>query len=279
MNKKDALRSSVDICDLILNYVKDFPIPKEVKSRCNVDNLKSTDMDFSRLQIINKETTHLPSTAGSAAGLANGLPESGHSPSRSFGGMKQKMNSHVLFSSVFTNRTSETQTNHLRTERRTSATCRISMQKSVCKEGSLTLQIGPPGPVIQANGGFRREVQMSREHEKVFEEELVWSVDTEVIVPPGSRTTAELVITEDEYDGKFRVETIFSGSITVRLRDKRDGSEIYVIRLNDLTRVFTAEYGFQPVTGQPGSVCFINEGQCHCHFGIGQQVMLHQEKI
>lgn len=281
MSKKEILRTSVDICDLVLNYVKDFPVPKEVKSRCNWDNLKSTDMDFSRLQIINKETNYLPDTVSSGGGMVNGLTEPvGHSPTRSFGGgLKQKMNSHVLFSSVFTNQTSEVQTNHMRTERRTSATCRISMQKSVCKEGSLSLQIGPPGPVIQANGGFRREVQMSREQEKVFEEELVWSVDTEVIVPPGTRTTADLVITEDEYDGKFRVETVFSGSITVRLRDKRDGSEVYIIKLNDLSRVFTPEYGFQPVAGQPGAVCFINEGQCHCHFGIGQQVVLRQEKI
>lgn len=101
----------------------------------------------------------------------------------------------------------------------------------------------------------------------------------QVIVPPGTRTTADLVITEDEYDGKFRVETVFSGSITVRLRDKRDGSEVYVIKMIDLSRVFTPEYGFQPVAGQPGAVCFINEGQCHCHFGIGQQVVLRQEKI
>ncbi|VDP74981.1 unnamed protein product [Echinostoma caproni] len=180
MNKKGEARSTVDICDLILNYVKEFPIPKEVKTRCNVDSLKSTDMDFSRLQITNKETMHLPVTANESHGvLANGISDPGHSPSRPHG-IKRKMNSHVLFSSVFTNQTSETQTNHLRTERRTSATCRISMQKSVCKEGSLSLQIGPPGPVIQANGGFRREVQMSNEQEKVFEEELTWSVDTEV---------------------------------------------------------------------------------------------------
>ncbi|TPP62299.1 hypothetical protein FGIG_07284 [Fasciola gigantica] len=129
MNKKDALRSSVDICDLILNYVKDFPIPKEVKSRCNVDNLKSADMDFSRLQIINKETTHLPSTTGSAAGLANGLPESGHSPSRSFGGVKQKMNSHVLFSSVFTNKIGETSDKTIATER----SYEVHIVGSVCK--------------------------------------------------------------------------------------------------------------------------------------------------
>ncbi|VDP72712.1 unnamed protein product [Echinostoma caproni] len=100
-----------------------------------------------------------------------------------------------------------------------------------------------------------------------------------VIVPPGCRTTAELVISEDEYDGKFRVETIFSGTITVHFRDKRDGSDVYVIKLNDLSRVFTAEHGFQPVPGQPGAVCFVNEGHCHCHFGIGQQVVLHQEQI
>lgn len=100
-----------------------------------------------------------------------------------------------------------------------------------------------------------------------------------MIVPPGYRTRADLAISEDEYDGRFRVETIFEGRILVQLVSKKDGTVVYRMNLSDLTRIFKPEHGFHPVSNQPGSVCFITEGHCHCNFGIGQQLELHQEKL
>ncbi|KAF5404265.1 hypothetical protein PHET_02193 [Paragonimus heterotremus] len=268
----------VDICDLIIRYATEFPLPREIKSRVNMDDLKSSDLDMSRLRIVNKPTCHIANSEGTT-GLPNGLPNDDAGLTSSIDKHRKGVKSHILFSSEFTNNTTETQTNHLRTERRTCSSCRISMHKSVTKEGNFTLQISPPGSVIQANGGFRREIHMDKEREKVFEEELVWSLDTEVVVPPGYRTRAELVITEDEYDGRFCVETVFEGTVSIRLRDKRDGSMIYPLVINDLTQVLTPEHGFHPIPKQPGAVGFTNEGHCHCHFGIGQQVALQQMKL
>lgn len=271
----DQSENPVEICTLFLNYVHEFPLPKEVKSRVNLDDLKVSDIDMSRLRITNKPTCHETDASEHKTPLIpNGLPQQ---PATNT--MKKGLKSHVIFSSTFVNNTGETQTNHLRTERRTTASCRISVHKSVTKEGNFTLQISPPGSILEANGGFRREIQMGKERERVFEEELVWSLDTEVVVPPGCRTRAELVISEDEYDGRFTVETIFEGSVSIPLRDKRDGSLVYLLSINDLSRVLTPEHGFRTLKHPPGAVGFTNQGCCHCHFGISQEVELHQEKL
>ncbi|CAL8082712.1 unnamed protein product [Calicophoron daubneyi] len=279
-SKKDSPNTFVDISDLLLNYARDFQLPKNISDRINWKDLRASDIDYSRLRITNKPTTHSPLYDPEGRSLMNGSVVDGpllQTKSELPGNKKAK--SHILFSSVFSNSTSETQTNHLRTERRTSSSCRISVSKAVSREGEFSLQIGPPGTLVQANGGFRHEVQMSRDKERVFEEELVWSLESEVVVPPGYQTRAELVITEDEYDGKFRVETIFEGSAAIHLRDKKDGSVIYTIIAGDLSRIFTPEYGFYKIPDQPRAVGFTNEGQCHCNFGVGQKVELYQEKI
>lgn len=284
MSKRGSVTNSgpkfVEICDLVFEYVRQFPFAKDVRSRINLEELKPSDIDFTYLRILNKETCHIPTNADKNFQACNGeitvKPEMISFNSRC---IKKSLKSHILFSSVFTNNTNEPQTNHLRTERRTNSMCRLSVQKAVTKEGGLSLQIGPPSVTLQATGGFRREVTMSREFERVIEEELVWSLDTEVIVPPGHCTRADLVITEDEYDGRFQVETQFGGKITIKLRDKKDGSLVTTVVINDLTRVLTPKYGFRPVEQEPGMVSYINEGTCHCHFGIGQRVDLNEEKI
>nr|CAH8863290.1 unnamed protein product [Trichobilharzia regenti] len=284
-NPQPSGRKTVDICDLIIDYVTQFPLAKDIKSRINLDDIQLTDIDFTRLQIIHKETEYLTSSnlingdLEQNSTVALSQPPSTTTTTVLAPTVKKNLKSHVLFSSVFTNNTSETQTNHLRTERRTSSSCRLSLQKAVVKGGNINLQIGPPSMSVQANGGFRREVTMSKDIEQVFEEELIWTLDTEIVVPPGYRTRAELVITEDEYNGKFQVETVFEGTISVKLRDKKDGSIVSVVVINDLSKVFISKHGFYQVPNSTGSVSFINEGSCHCHFGIGQRVELHEEKI
>ncbi|CAH8640362.1 unnamed protein product [Schistosoma rodhaini] len=268
-------RKTVDICDLVLDYVTQFPFAKDVKSRINLDDIHSSDIDFTRLHITHKKTKYLlPNIVNSDAKQSIAAPPTPLSPT-----LKKNLKSHVLFSSIFTNKTSETQTNHLRTERRTSSSCRLSLQKVVTKGGSINLQIGPPSMSVQANGGFRRELTMSKNMEEVFEEELIWTLDTEIVVPPGYNTRAELIITEDEYYGKFQVETIFEGSISVKLRDKKDGSVVSVVIINDLSKLLTAKNGFHPIPNSTNAVCFVNEGSCHCHYGVGQRVELQEEKI
>ncbi|VDN41404.1 unnamed protein product, partial [Dibothriocephalus latus] len=100
-----------------------------------------------------------------------------------------------------------------------------------------------------------------------------------IVVPPGCRTKADLVITEDEYDGHFRVESIFEGQISVLVKDKKDGSVLCPVIIGDLTKVLTPQYGFMPIKDKRGAVSFVNEGRCFCSYGVGQRVDLTESKI
>lgn len=65
----------------------------------------------------------------------------------------------------------------------------------------------------------------------------------------------------------------------MKLRDKKDGSVVSVVVINDLSKFLTAKNGFHPIPNSTSAVCFVNEGFCHCHYGIGQRVELQEEKI
>ncbi|KAL7056528.1 hypothetical protein AAHC03_021070 [Spirometra sp. Aus1] len=249
---------SVDINDLILDYVKTSGMPRDLRNRVNFDSPKWAEIVDAKLRVHQKPATHT-ATEKKACG--------------------DRGKSSIVFSSVFTNSTSESQTNNMRTERRTTSTCRMLLTKCVTRGGNLNLQVGPPNTCIQANGGFSKQCSLTKEGEKVMEEELVWSIDSQVVVPPGCRTKADLVITEDEYDGHFRVETIFEGSVSVLVKDKKDGSVLCPVIINDLTKVLTPQYGFLPVKEVRGAVSYINEGRCFCSYGVAQRVDLTESKI
>uniref|UniRef100_A0A0V0J8B5 Uncharacterized protein n=1 Tax=Schistocephalus solidus TaxID=70667 RepID=A0A0V0J8B5_SCHSO len=249
---------SVDINDLILEYVKTSGIPRDLRSRVNFDSPKWGEIVDAKLRVHQKPAEHMATENKASVG---------------------RCKSSIIFSSVFTNNTSETQTNNMRSERRTTSMCRMLLTKCVTRGGSLNLQVGPPNTCIQANGGFSKQCSLTKEGEKTMEEELVWSIDSQIVVPPGYRTKADLVITEDEYDGHFRAETIFEGSICVLVKDKKDGSVLCPVVINDLTKVLTPQYGFMPVKDIRGAVSYVNEGRCFCSYGVGQRVDLTETKI
>ncbi len=142
-------------------------------------------------------------------------------------------------------------------------------------EASFDVKLAPPNPIIEANAGFRRELSLSEAREKMTEHELAWEVDSQVNVPPGYQTTADLVIREQEYNGHFYVRSRFDGKVHVNLRNKKDNSVLTTITGN-VKHIFTPDKGFQ--VDKTGIYC-ITEGTCQCRFGIEQHVRLTQKAI
>ena len=52
---------------------------------------------------------------------------------------------------------------------------------------------------------------------QVLEQTLTWGVDSLIKVPPRFRTTAELVVSEDSFQGNFSVRSDVSGKVSWRL--------------------------------------------------------------
>lgn len=162
---------TVDIYDLIFERVRNFPHSERIRKKVNFDGLDSSCVEEAKLQIYNRPTTHNITTNQS---LASGVAE--------------RPKTSIIFSSTFTNSTTMEQTNNMRTEKRTTATCRLQLTKSVTKNGNISIQVTPPNTMIQANGGFSREKTLTTEKEEVLEEELVWSLDSQV------RTNSHLIL-------------------------------------------------------------------------------------
>ncbi|VDQ01992.1 unnamed protein product [Trichobilharzia regenti] len=112
-NPQPSGRKTVDICDLIIDYVTQFPLAKDIKSRINLDDIQLTDIDFTRLQIIHKETEYLTSSnlingdLEQNSTVALSQPPSTTTTTVLAPTVKKNLKSHVLFSSVFTNNTTE----------------------------------------------------------------------------------------------------------------------------------------------------------------------------
>ncbi|KAL3313206.1 hypothetical protein Ciccas_008189 [Cichlidogyrus casuarinus] len=219
---------TVEFYDILFDYVKKYNFPSDIRSKIDFNLLTSADVIESKLKVYNLPTVHDPSDDGSHA--------NGYGDSLMKGPAKKKVNNSVLFSSVFTNATSETQTHHLSTERRTTSCCRLVIAKTLAREGEICLEVEPPGIGIKANAGFRSGVTLDSEKEKTLEEEITWALNTEVIVPAGCKTRADLVISEEQYDGRFRIDTIIEGSISVLTRDKKTNAVVSPVVISELQK-------------------------------------------
>lgn len=85
------------------------------------------------------------------------------------------------------------------------------------------------------------------------------------------KTIAELVITEDKYQGEFEIKTYFSGSISVKLY--KDGTEVLSFEFNDLDDLFTKERGFMK---DANGIFYVTRGNCKASFGVEQKIVLKQ---
>ena len=154
---------TVDVYDLLFDYVRNFPFKEDIKKRICFDNLDASCVVETKFHYRNLPSKHEDSSSRTTAGLAT------------------RPRTCIIFSSTFDNSTSAEQTNSLRAEKRTTATCRLQLTKTVTRNGNINLQIAPPNTMIQANGGFSKEKTVTSEKEQVMEEELCWSLDSQVI--------------------------------------------------------------------------------------------------
>ena len=90
-----------------------------------------------------------------------------------------------------------------------------------------------------------------------------------------SKTTAELLVQEREYQGRFEIKTYFRGEVVVRLLNQ-EGVELCQMELGDLESILTPAKGFCK-DGQ--GIYKMTRGQCKARFGIDQKIELHQRAL
>ncbi|XP_005104905.1 uncharacterized protein LOC101857969 [Aplysia californica] len=184
---------------------------------------------------------------------------------------RPKPQAHVLFSAKFSNSTPKPQTYALRTERRTRSVCSITFLRTFTFGASVQIKLTPPNPVIEANTGFKSEVSKHKGTSQTFEQELSWTVDNSILVPPGYETKAELVIKENDYNGDFEELVTFEGRVMVTYEHKKTREHITTISEN-VRKLFDSRLGFKK--DELGRPTFRVKGTCKCRFGMEQDVKL-----
>ncbi|XP_022303844.1 uncharacterized protein LOC111111269 isoform X1 [Crassostrea virginica] len=239
----------IDLEEIIRKWVSDFPLDKSQKKEA--DDILSSDINWRHMRVRHGSTEYYDQ-------IRVNTPKT-----------------HVLFTAHFSNETDLNQVYSLKTERRTKSICTISIQKTFTYGYNLDLKLTPPNPIIEANAGFKGELGLTKSGDETFEEELVWSVDNQITVPPKFKTIADLVIKEDEYASHFKTESKFEGKVHVTLRNKKDNTPLATIT-GDVKQIFTPDKGFRvDKTG----VYFVTIGKCKCRFGIEQHVHLSQSEL
>ncbi|XP_014663649.1 PREDICTED: uncharacterized protein LOC106806281 isoform X2 [Priapulus caudatus] len=191
--------------------------------------------------------------------------------------------SHVLFSAIFTNTTpagGDSQTHNLKTERTTRSSCTVSVTKGMTYGAECSVKLAPPNPIIQANAGFKAEYVMQSSNAETFEEQLTWSVDSEVPVPANTQTRAELVLEEDEYVGTFTQTRCLEGELHVAIRSHKDQSLLATVH-GDVCDILDGVKGFRIERSDAGAgkVYFETKGKVKCRYGIRQHLKMSQMPI
>ena len=93
-----------------------------------------------------------------------------------------KPKSHVLFRSSFLNDTTSEQEYQLSAERKTVSSCSFEIFEGFVNENSLTIEIPLPNCALKAGAGFKREYTLENTRNKTVEEEMRWTVQSNIKV-------------------------------------------------------------------------------------------------
>ena len=187
----------------------------------------------------------------------------------------------VLFCTYFTNNTDREQEYSFKTERTTTSSCELNIEKGYTLGYEMNVTLKTPCEVFEANAGFSRELSVTNATGQTYEEELNWGVDSQIKVKPHTKTTAKLQISEDQYAGKFKMCSHFSGKVLGSITNMRDNNSFVKSIEGNVGEIMKREIqnGLKGFVVDKGVVSFETKGTCNFHFAIEQHVHLSEESI
>ena len=184
----------------------------------------------------------------------------------------------ILFKTYFENNTDMEQEYSFKTERSTTSSCDVSMESTYTVGQEMNISLKTPCEVFEANAGFHREMSLTNSSGQSVEEELVWEVDSQIKVPPKHRTLAELVISEEQYAGKFAVRSMFGGRIHATITNIRDNNSFVKAIDGNIAEIMRREVenGLKGFKVEGKYVVFNTVGVTKFKYAVEQRVKLNQ---
>ncbi|VDN01001.1 unnamed protein product [Thelazia callipaeda] len=196
--------------------------------------------------------------------------------------VKQSKEEQCLFKSTFTNTTEREQEYSFKTQRSTRSTATVIIEKGLSRGIEMALKLKVPSEILEANAGFHSELSIINVGENTIEEELVWSVDGTVHVPPLCETIAELVILEDHQTrSSFSTESRMFGRIIVTVTHVNDNNSLVTViegKIADIIRSLPnhSAMGFRI---ESDVVSYVTKGTCKFKYGVEQKVKITEHRI
>lgn len=259
----------VDIQGLIEDWAKDYFRRKGTKKERKLmeQDQVMMEIDWKRVKFVHEDAVYEPEPPA---------PGRGH-PTQN-----------VLFNTTFTNKTDQVQKYTFRTERTTRSSCSVVVEQACTTGVELSVKLTTPCQILEANAGFKREMALVNSEAETIEEELTWSVDSEIEVQGRHVGEAKLVILEEEYQGRFSIKTIISGRARVVFTNMKDnnsfikaieGQVVDIVKdaINIKKSVQSSEALLVDASTQ--SVVSITRGNCKFKYGFRQMIEVDQKPI
>ncbi|CAH1798688.1 unnamed protein product [Owenia fusiformis] len=187
----------------------------------------------------------------------------------------------ILFKTHFVNNTDQTQEYSFKTERSTTSVCELEIENGYTLGQEVNITLKTPCEVFEANAGFSREISVNRAENHAIEETLTWGVDSNIKVPKHFKTIAELVVSESQYSGRFKMRNRMEGKVHVSITNKRDNNSFLRSIDGNIAEIIRREvenglHGFK-VEGR--TVTCNTVGICKFHFAVEQRIKLTEMAI
>lgn len=257
-------KTNIDIQDLVESWAWDFFRRKADKKQKKLLAKEYVMMaiDWKKVQFVHEEPVYEPKP-----------PKVGQG----------KPINNVLFHTTFSNKTEKPQSYTFKVERTTKSSCTVEFEESFTQGYEMSVNLKTPCEIFEANAGFHRELQLTSFEGQTIEEELCWGVDNQLEVDGRTRAEAKLIIIEEEYNGRFTVQTKIKGRVRVVFTNIKDNNSfIKAIEgdMNEIVRQARDENRIKGNTviadGATRSVLCTTKGACKFKFGLKQNVEVDQ---
>lgn len=193
----------------------------------------------------------------------------------------------ILFSTKYTNDTTDLQEYTMRTEKTTRSTVETSVETSYTRGMEMSVSLKTPGEILEANAGYSSENSLTNTEGQSFEEEVSWGVESVIKVKPGHIAEAQLVVNEKKFSGKFEITSKIKGTVYVTFTKIKDNNSFVKMTGNDISDIVQKHINMQKRINQApdfvnvdnDTITVTTKGNCLFRYGVKQSVIVHQEAI
>ncbi|XP_061183076.1 uncharacterized protein LOC133191345 [Saccostrea echinata] len=189
-------------------------------------------------------------------------------------GMEDLPTAQEIYRSTYVNGTNEDQEHSISMQRSTKSTCKAYVTKGYTKGVNVGLKLAVPGDVANLTTAFGYSVNITDNSEESKEETMTWGSDCKVRVPKQKKVTANISVTEKEYNAAFQMKTTIYGTVHVAIHNRIDDRLVQSIDAPfvEIMRWYCKNNGFGGCTIKGKEVTWDVTGNCYFRFGVEQRV-------